>query len=178
MNVCGIIIAKENSNRFTGKNNYVYIDKPLFAHSLSLLLGCNYIDDVYVATDSQKIKNYCRTLVGMPSVIDRGINIIADEQPYFDVLKFAYQSINKRYDIIVTVLANSIDHTEKPITEGILKMFTCPDVYEIRSFDEFGNQSGILMFREKIITDTYNISNHMASVRSDGREIHYRSELV
>lgn len=175
MNIVGIIIAKENSTRFPGKNYFVFDGRPMFMHAVDLLKDCEYIDDIFVATDSDLIKNHCAKV--KISTINRGVNIAANEQPFFDVLKFAYQSLNKKYDIIVSVLANSINHTPSAIESGIKKMIADLQVQEIRSFDDTGNQSGIIIFREKIVTGTYNISNHMASIKSNGHEIHYRSEI-
>ena len=57
--VVGIVAAKENSNRFPGKNNYMVDGEPMFWHSVKPLLDSDKVDDVYVITDSDYIKSYC-----------------------------------------------------------------------------------------------------------------------
>ena len=175
MKVAGIIIAKNKSKRFPGKNYYNIDGKPMFYNNVELLQKTKEVDDVYVATDSDIIKDYCKKK--NIKIINRPINISYDDQPYFDVLRYAYFCIEKRYDVIVTILANTVGHTVAPISRGLLKLQYDEDIKEIRSFDEYGNQSGILMFREDMLLNTYSISNHMHSIRSDGREIHYVEEI-
>lgn len=174
MSAVGIIIVKENSNRFPGKNYYHVDGVPMFYHNVKLLLGCDKIDDVYVCTDSNYSRSYC--LGRDIKVIWRGKNISADEQPFFEVLKYAYQSIPERYDIIVTVLANSIDHNKDGIEKAIEIIEKNEEVKEVRSFDKVGNQSGILAFKDCLFYGNHTLA-HMAMIRSDGKEIHYKGEL-
>ena len=177
MKIAGIIIAKENSNRFPRKNYHVFNGKPMFLHNVELLRKSDYIksDSIYVATDSENIKKICKD--NGIYVIHRGPNISIDEQPFFDVLKYAYMTINKQYDIIVSILANTINHELFSVNESIKKMVENENVHEIRSFDDKGNQSGIIALRENIILEDNKISNQMAMVKSNGREIHRLEEL-
>ena len=56
--ILGLVAAKDNSNRFPGKNKHIHNGEPLFWHSVKPLLDSK-IDDVYVITDSNYIKSYC-----------------------------------------------------------------------------------------------------------------------
>ena len=58
--IVGLVAAKNNSNRFPGKNKFIYNNKPLFWHSVEPLLHSSLIDDVYVITDSTEIQDYCK----------------------------------------------------------------------------------------------------------------------
>ena len=173
MKAIGIIIAKENSIRFPGKNYHDVEGKPMFLHAVNLLRDSKYIEKIVIATDSKIIKKYCKDM----TVIHRSKNITRDEQPFFEVLKFTYQSMSKRYDIIVSVLANSIEHTSGAVDKAIEKMMSDDHISEIRSFDNDGEQSGIFLLRESVILEQHETSQHMASVLSTGREIHYEDEL-
>lgn len=175
MKIIGIVIAKENSKRFKGKNYYPVDGLPMFYHSVKLMEKTIDRKDIYVCTDSVFIKNYCSDR--KIQTIDRGPNAIDDEQPYFEILKFAYQSINKKADIIVSVLANSIGHNPDAIKNGIAEMIKNKHVGEVRSFDADGNQSGIFLFREYLFKKEIHTLAHMASIKSDGVEIHTREEL-
>ena len=174
MSAVGIIIVKEHSNRFPGKNYYFHNGAPMFYHNVELLLNCDKVDEVYVCTDSDYswLYSYERNV----KTIWRGKNISADEQPFFEVLKYAYQSIPERYDIIVTVLANSIDHNKDGIYKAIETIEKNEEVKEVRSFDKVGNQSGILAFKDCLFYGNHTLA-HMAMIRSDGKEIHYKGEL-
>ena len=73
-------------------------------------------------------------------------------------------------------MANSLDHDETAIKKGIEILEKDKQVNEIRSFDDKGNQSGIFIFREKLF-ENYHTLAHMAIVKSNGIEIHYKDEL-
>ena len=175
MSAVGIIIAKENSIRFPGKNFHEYNGLPLFYHNVLLLKNCEKIDDVYVCTNSFKIINYCdeRNI----KTIFRPDNISFDEQPWFDVIKFAYYSLSYEYDILVSILANCIDHEQSILDSAIEKFIPDNSIKELRSFDNQGNQSGIVILRKEIVLFDNKISNHMASIKSNGKEKHFKEEL-
>jgi hypothetical protein len=165
MNVCGIMISKKISKRFPGKNLLLY------RKNAEILVNCCGAGNVYMITDDNRIKAGCQTM-GI-SVIDKNINI-DDELSYLDVLRFAYYSIYKKYDIIVTILCNSVGHEYEAVMEGIEEINSNDDVIEVRSFDQYGVQSGIFIFRADKLPEKW---HHMASIVSNGKEIHYRSEL-
>jgi len=174
MSAVGIIIVKEHSNRFPGKNYYFHNGAPMFYHNVELLLNCDKIDDVYVCTDSDYswLYSYERNI----KTIWRGKNISADEQPFFEVLKYAYQSIPERYDYIVAILANCIGHKQDDVNTAVETAIE-NNYHDVRSFNDSGRESGIIILKESVLINNFNISAHMGAVRSNGREIHYRSEL-
>ena len=52
--VYALVPIKENSQRIKGKNFIKIHNKPLFEHTLSTLTKCEFIDKIYVSTDSKK----------------------------------------------------------------------------------------------------------------------------
>lgn len=164
MKACGILIAKKNSERFPDKN---YL---LFRENAEILIWNLGVENVYMATDDERIKKECEGMGIL--VIDRGINIKQDDQSYLEVLKYAYYSINKKYDIVVTIICNAINHDRQAIRKGLRMIGDNKKINEIRSFDIKGNQSGIFIFKE-LPEKWY----HMGAVQSNGKEIHYRKEL-
>ena len=173
MKTVGIIIAKENSNRFKGKNIFPVNGKPLFWYNVQCLLDAG-IKDIYVATDSPVIKQYC--IDKNINVIDREINIIYDEQAWFDVIKYCYFNLNKKYDVIVSILANCLNHKSEDILKG-LELLEKNNLQEIRSFNKEGVENGIIMLKEKVILTKHEISSYIGSIKTNGKEIHYRDEL-
>jgi len=174
MKVCGIILAKENSNRFPGKNYKEYKGKPLFEHSLDLIRQFVKIEDIYICTDSSTIKIFCN---GKYNIINRYCNVNRDDEPYLSVLKYAYQFIAKSYDIIITVLANSINHDAEAIIEGIRILEKYDKIQEVRSFDSDGIQNGIFLFREEFVLNCNSTLHEMGYIYDPGKEIHYKEEL-
>ena len=174
MSAVGIIIAKENSIRFPGKNYFTVNGKPMFYHNVELLKNCKEIEDVFVCTDSPYIRKYC--VENNVRVIFRGQNVSHDEQPFLDVLKFAYQSIFNRFDYIVSILANTIGHTQESLDSAV-SLAVENDISDLRSFDDTGKESGIIILKESVILNNASISAHMGAVTSNGKEIHYKEEL-
>lgn len=165
-NICGILITKKNSKRFPVKNRL------LFKDNLKIMIEAVGKENTYMFTDDAEIADFC--LNNDIKVIWKGLNI-DDETSYLDVLRYAFMYINnKKYDVIATVICNSINHTSEKIIEAIHKLIDQPESIEIRSFDDKGNQSGIFVFRAEKFPDKW---HHQGMIISNGREIHYESDL-
>ena len=169
----GIIIAKENSIRFKGKNNHYINGEPLFWHNVQCLIDSG-IQDIYVATDSSLIKEYCKN--EPVHIIDRNVNIIEDEQAWFDVIKYCYYTLPEKYDIIVSILANCIYHVPSDVCWGINLLEKNTHLKEIRSFDPAGSENGIIMLRSDVL-NKHEISNYLGCIHTSGKEIHYIEDI-
>ncbi len=173
--ICGIILAKENSNRFPGKNYHEVDGKPMFMHGVDLMKKFISPYNIYVAANSDIILG--KTSINGCVPMSRLKNACHDEQPFIDVLRTTYMQIAMQYDIIVSVLANSINHDSEALRQAIEIIQKNDKINEVRSFDIDGIQTGIFVFREKFLLD-FNTSLHdSGSVIDPGREIHYIEEL-
>ncbi len=170
----GIVVAKENSIRFPGKNIHPYEGEPLFWHSVKPLLESKYIADVFVATNSKKILNVCNQK--NVNTIWRDVNVVDDEEPLLSVLKYCYQSLSKKYDYVITIMANCPNHTTIEVNEAIKKIVD-NNLNEVRGFNSNGLETGMLLFKSDIIKNGFQISSHLGMVASEGFEIHYLEEL-
>lgn len=172
--ICGIVVAKQNSNRFPNKNIFKYKKYPLFWHSVLPLLESDKVDKVYVSTDSLYIKEYCEKR-GV-SILWRGPNINSDNDPIFKVIKFAYQSMDHKSNICVSIMANCPGHTPSDV-ENSINILIKNDLNEVRSFDKNNIENGIIVFNTRIF-DTYDkISSYVGGVFTSGKEIHFKREL-
>ena len=54
--VC-VIPAREKSKRIKNKNIKKFNNKPIISYSIELAKKCSFIKNVYISTDSQKIKD-------------------------------------------------------------------------------------------------------------------------
>lgn len=59
MKIIGIIPARYNSTRFNGKPLADICGKPMIRWVYEQVIKCKKIDEVYVATDDERIKEYC-----------------------------------------------------------------------------------------------------------------------
>jgi CMP-N-acetylneuraminic acid synthetase len=175
MKICGIILAKENSNRFPGKNYHRVDGKPMFMHGVNLMTKFIDLSRIYVATNSSKIFEKSIKIGCIP--ICRSVNAIHDEQPYLDVLRTVYMQIESSYDLIITVLANSIYHNPKKLKEALNLIASDEKINEVRTFNENGTQTGVSIFRESFLLNFNTTIHEMGAVIDTGKEIHYREEL-
>lgn len=174
MKILGLIAVKQNSNRFPGKNLHEIDGAPMFWHNVQALLDSDYIDDVYVATDSDFIKKYC--LDRDVPIVCRGPNTSIDEQPIFDILKFAYFAIHNDYDMVVTILPNTVGHNTGDVNRCV-KLMQSTGCREVRSFDKDGRETGIIGLHREVLLWQYNISAYLGCIITSGREIHYEHEF-
>lgn len=173
--VVGIVAAKENSKRFPGKNNYIVDGKPMFWHSIKPLLDSSMVDDVFVVTDSIKIKEYCEKQKDV-NVIWRPKNACRDEDKLISILRFAYYSLDKEYDHMISIMANCPGHTSLDVNKS-LTLVKEKNLREVRSFNDEGEESGILVFSKEILTNNFDVSYYIGSINSNVNEIHYKEEI-
>jgi CMP-N-acetylneuraminic acid synthetase len=165
MKICGILITKEESKRFPEKN------RKLFEHNLDIMINTVGHENVFMFTDDEYIAKVCFSKE--VSVIRKRTNI-DDEMSYLDVLRYAYMSIDEKYDVIVTVQCNSIGNIANDIFRAIDALKLDPHIVEVRSFNDHGKQSGIFAFKSGLIPEKW---HHQAIIITNGKEIHYESEL-
>ena len=84
-NLIAIIAVKKNSIRFPKKNLQMINKEPLFWHSIKPFLSILKPKDIYIATDSEAIKNFCKKK--KINIIWRGPNKNEDEEQLFEVIK-------------------------------------------------------------------------------------------
>lgn len=171
--ILGLIAAKENSNRFPGKNKFILDGKPLFWHSVEPLLQSELIDDVYVVTDSEYIQKYC--IERKVKTIWRPKNAARDEDKLINILRFAYYSLEKEYDMVVSIMANCPNHTVKEINKGI-KLLKSNNLNEVRSYNN-GIESGLLILNKFVMQNNFDISYYVGSVNTNATEIHFLDDL-
>ena len=173
MKILGLVIAKENSNRFPGKNKYQINGKPMFYHGIELLSNIDMVDDIYVATNSNDIEQYCKW--NNINTIWRGVNVSEDEESLFSVLKYCYKTIDKKYDIVVNILANSLNHTKHDIKIAI-DILQNNNLLEVRSYSKDGVENGLLVLKSDLF-EKHEISTYVGMVQTQAKEIHTIDDL-
>lgn len=170
----GIIAAKKISKRFPNKNIHKINGVPMFWYSVAPLLESKKVDKVYVATDSDYIREYCKK--NNVDIIWRTTNATHNDEPLLDVLKCAYKQIDKKYDNIVTVMANCPNHTTKNV-DKIIDLINEGHFMEIRSFNNQYEESGLMIFKEDVILNKFQISSYVGAISVNIKEIHSKKDL-
>ena len=175
MKFIGIVAAKSQSLRFPGKNIHLYKGRPLFLHSVEPLLASARVQDVIVTTDSLEISDFCSEK--QIKVYPRHANAVENEAPLIEVLKHVCLNYPKHFDYVITIMANCPGHTVVDVDQAIAMIEKHPDLNEVRSFDTNGNETGLMVFNKKTIMRTSTISSHIGAIRTNGFEVHYKSDL-
>ena len=55
--ICALLIGREGSNGFPGKNLYPVLGRPMAYYPIKIALSCPEVSRVYVSTDSEKLNN-------------------------------------------------------------------------------------------------------------------------
>ena len=103
-------------------------------------------------------------------------NASRDEDKLINILRFGYYNLDKNYDVIVSLMANCPKHSTKKINDGI-DLLKDKKFKEVRSFNKDGEESGILIFKNEILENNFDISYYIGGIISDVKEIHYKGDL-
>ena len=116
--VYALLIGREGSIGFPGKNIYPVLGKPLMAYPLLAAINSKYVKEVYVSTDSQKImgiaKEYGAKIIKRPPELCTkealGEDVFVQGYNYIkDVLKKDIEIMVLLFCNAPTILASTID---------------------------------------------------------------------
>ena len=85
-----VIPAKGSSRRLQGKNMRLLAGKPLLRHTLDQAQGSTLVDDLYVSTDSEEIRDYCAATGALVPFLREGEHAADDVHasvPVLDMLE-------------------------------------------------------------------------------------------
>lgn len=123
--VIAIIPARGGSKGLPGKNIKMLCGKPLIAWSIEAGLGCQYIDEVIVTTDSEEIAKIAKTY-GASVPFIRPAELANDTATSIDVIKHAlsFYEINfhKFFDYVVLLEPTSPLRSIEDINNAIAQL--------------------------------------------------------
>ncbi|MHA1758743.1 MAG: acylneuraminate cytidylyltransferase family protein [Promethearchaeota archaeon] len=142
--ISAIIPARGGSKRLPQKNIYPIWNKPMIYWTIKACKHSKYIDDIYVSTESQKIKNIVQKY--NVKIINRPKKIADDKTLKQHVICHAFKKISnsskyKKPNIIVSIQANSPDIKPHNIDAAIEKLIKY-NRWEILSMDKNLLQNG------------------------------------
>ena len=99
MKTIAIIPARGNSKRLPNKNINLFGGIPLLVHSINYAKQHDFIDAIYVSTDSKDIKNIALQRGAL--VIDRPHQLSGDLEPTVTALKHVLESIDDAIENVI-----------------------------------------------------------------------------
>lgn len=118
--IAALLLGREGSLGFPGKNLYPVLGRPLMEYPLLAALHTPSIDEIYVSTDSKKIKE--KSLKYNVNVIDRPAYLCTNEALGEDAFVHGYkyiEKLGKQIEFMVLLFCNAPCLLPKQIEEGI-----------------------------------------------------------
>jgi len=121
MKVVAFLPAKGTSERIESKNLKLLNGKPLFLHTLEKICDCDFIDEVYLDSESDEILNYAPYLRYIPLKREPELanNKTDGHQMFFNEVK------QVDADIYIQILGTSPFISKKTIKKGIDILLNC-----------------------------------------------------
>ena len=169
--VPAIVIGREDSKGFPGKNLHPINDFPLFCYPLAAAISSMKVDKVYLSTDSDDMKRFSKhhfpvsTHKTILNLIDRPKELATDEALAEDVFVHAYnyikqQNPNDKIDFVVLLFANAPCVCGKMIDNMIFKIQN-PVEYLAMVVDSIATVSKYNMFSPYRMRLMANIEEHL-----------------
>ena len=171
--IIGFIAVKRNSNRFPNKNIHHIDGKPMFWYSVQTLLNSK-VDKVYVSTDSDYVKEYCKNR--NISVIWRHSNASRMEDKLLTIVRYMYYSIMEEPRIVVNLIANCVNFKSEDVDKAI-EILEKNKLRDVKSFDRNGVENGLIVYDKSVMESNYDLSYYNGCIICDGKEIHYKEDL-
>jgi len=162
MSTIAIIPARGGSKRLPGKNILNLGGIPLLVHSIRFAqANANIIDEIYVSTDDEAIKEVA--LANGAQVIDRPASISGDLEPTLTTLQHAVKSLGAEVENVVL-----LQPTNPLRPSSLLK--ECFDTFQNTNADSLFTVTRNHQKLGKIVNDTFVPFNYEIGQRSQDLE--------
>lgn len=138
-----IIPARGGSKRLPGKNIKLLGGIPLIAHSIKYAKANKCIDQVYVSTDDNEIKQVAIQFGAL--VVDRPENISGDFEPTVSALKHVLENISDKIENVVLLQATNPLRPNNLLKDAIsfFNANNCDSLFTVsRDFHKLGKIEG------------------------------------
>lgn len=128
--IAALLLGRKGSIGFPGKNLVPILGNPLSYYPMKVALDSDFIDDVYISTDDEKLMELAK--VNTVKVIDRPPELCTREALGEDAFVHGYYEIKKRsrdaeIELMVLLFCNAATVTTELINEGIKVLREHPD---------------------------------------------------
>ncbi|RMH57450.1 MAG: cytidylyltransferase [Candidatus Hydrogenedentota bacterium] len=122
--ICALMIGREGSVGFPGKNFYPVLGRPLCAYPLMAARRAETVERIYVSTDSERIKEIARKYGA--AIIERPPELATKEALGEDAFRHGFEEIRRQLknegkdlEMLVLLFANAPTITGELIDEGV-----------------------------------------------------------
>ncbi len=119
--ISALLLGRKGSSGFPGKNLYPVLGRPLMEYPLLAAKNASLVDEIYVSTDSEKIKDISRKHGAF--IIDRPADLCTNPALATDAYAHGYKYIKyemkKEIELIVLLFCNAATITSGIIDQGI-----------------------------------------------------------
>jgi len=130
--ICALLLGREGSSGFPGKNLLPVLGRPMMAYPLLAARAAKTVDRVYVSTDSPRIKDIGQAHGA--SIIDRPAYLATKEALGDDAYQHGYQVIRdelarekKTIELMVLLFCNAPTISAQLLDEGVAALRADPD---------------------------------------------------
>ncbi|MBH05206.1 MAG: cytidylyltransferase [Phycisphaeraceae bacterium] len=119
--IAGLLLGREGSVGFPGKNLYPVLGRPMMTYPLMAALQARHVDEVYVSTDSERIKGIATSCGAR--VIERPPELATKEalgeDAYVHGFQYIRDELGKSVDLMVLLFCNAATILAGTLDEGI-----------------------------------------------------------
>ncbi len=128
--IAALLLGRKGSIGFPGKNLVPILGKPLSYYPMKVALDSDFVDEVYISTDDEKLMELAKT--NTVKVIVRPPELCTREALGEDAFVHGYYEIKKRsrdeeIELMVLLFCNAATVTTELINEGIKVLRKHPD---------------------------------------------------
>lgn len=130
--IAALLIGREGSAGFPGKNTYPVLGRPLVAYPLMAARGATSVDRVYVSTDSSRLKEigaqYGASIIERPPHL--ATSAALGEHVFvhgYEVIRDRLETRGQRLELVVLLFANAATVTAELIDQGISTLRMNPE---------------------------------------------------
>lgn len=128
--IAALMLGREGSTGFPGKNTYPILGRPMMAYPLMAANAAQEVDEVYVSTDSEKIKGvaceYGAHIIERPPEL--ATKTALGEDAYAHGFRYICDTLGKSVDMVVLLFCNAPTILAKTIDTGIAKLASDPQI--------------------------------------------------
>ncbi len=128
--IVALMLGREDSTGFPGKNTYPILGRPMMAYPLMAAAATPRIDEVYVSTDSEKIKDvaheYGAHIIERPPEL--ATKAALGEDAYVHGFCYIRDTLGKSVDMVVLLFCNAPTIVAETIDVGIAKLDSDPQI--------------------------------------------------
>lgn len=138
MNIAALQTARAGSKSVNNKNIMLVNNQPLFLFNVKAAKKSKYIEDIFVSTDCETIKEL--SYIYGYHIIDRPNNLCTDDASHYDTILHGLleieHNLGTKIDILIILLGNSRGATKEDIDNAIELLIRDSNADSVESVSE------------------------------------------